>query len=378
MFEPIVAAGTEYWALAAGERIEFRHLRTIPSAQFRDALAKGRPVYSFQTLRGYVEEDRRHLREAQPDVVVGDFRLSLSVSARLAGIPYIALSNAYWSPYAKLRMPLPEHPVVSLVGLPLSSALFGIARPAIFAYHSLPMNRLRLRYGLAPLGLDLRRVYTDADYTLYADLPGLVPVRRLPATHGFLGPINWSPRIATPSWWKSVPAGRPLVYVTLGSSGQSALLPIVVQALGSLAVTVILATAGRGSLSEYPGNVLVSEYLPGEEAARLASLVICNGGSPTTYQALSEGKPVIGIASNMDQYLNMSVVQRVGAGRLIRSGLLSSALLRQTVETALCDSAMKEAAQRVKGMIDAYPAGERFASWLRRAVDEHDDRSGRR
>jgi UDP:flavonoid glycosyltransferase YjiC (YdhE family) len=240
------------------------------------------------------------------------------------------------------------------------------------------MNRLRLRYGLAPLGLDLRRVYTDADYTLYADLPDLVPIRRLPPTHGFLGPINWSPRIATPSWWKSLPAGQPLIYVTLGSSGQSALLPVVVQALAPLAVTVILATAGRGDLSEYPGNVLVSDYLPGDEAARLANLVICNGGSPTTYQALSEGKPVIGIASNMDQYLNMSVVQRVGAGRLIRSGLLSSALLRQTVETALCDSAMKEAAQRVKGMIDAYPAGERFASWLRRAVDEHDDRSGRR
>lgn len=34
------------------------------------------------------------LAEIAPDLVVADLRLSLSVSARLAGIPYIAIANA--------------------------------------------------------------------------------------------------------------------------------------------------------------------------------------------------------------------------------------------------------------------------------------------
>ena len=48
------------------------------------------------------------LAEIAPDLVVGDLRVSLSVSARLAGIPYVAIANAYWSPYARRRFPLPD------------------------------------------------------------------------------------------------------------------------------------------------------------------------------------------------------------------------------------------------------------------------------
>ena len=58
------------------------------------------------------------IREVEPDVVVGDFRLSLSVSARVAGVPYLAITNAYWSPYARQRFPLPELPVVRMARRP--------------------------------------------------------------------------------------------------------------------------------------------------------------------------------------------------------------------------------------------------------------------
>ena len=47
-------------------------------------------------------DDLELIRRIEPDVVVGDFRLSLAVSAPMAGVPYIALANAYWSPFAVL------------------------------------------------------------------------------------------------------------------------------------------------------------------------------------------------------------------------------------------------------------------------------------
>src|SRR5262249_35172548 len=137
-----------------------RPVRSIPGPQFLAALARGRPLYDAATLRSYVREDLEVLREVRPDLVVGDFRLSLGVSARLAGAPSAATRNAYWSPYARVRSPLPELPFVRWVGLPAARLLFRLARPAAFAVHARPLNRVRREYGLPSLGRDLRRVYT--------------------------------------------------------------------------------------------------------------------------------------------------------------------------------------------------------------------------
>ena len=70
------------------------------------------------------------IREVEPDAIVGDFRLSLSVSARLAGVPYLAITNAYWSPYARQRFPMPEFPIVAGSGSRWRGPLFAAARPA--------------------------------------------------------------------------------------------------------------------------------------------------------------------------------------------------------------------------------------------------------
>jgi hypothetical protein len=97
-----------------------------------------------------------------------------------------------------------------------------------------------------------------------------------------------------------------------------AALPRVLQALAPLPVSVIAATAGHADGGPWPDNARVASYLPGTLAARRASLVICNGGSPSTQQALAAGVPVLGIAGNLDQYLNMQGVLAVGAGRCLR------------------------------------------------------------
>ena len=69
-------------------------ISTVPSAQFAEALAKGQPLYDLATLRAYVDEELTLLRELNPDVVVGDFRITLAVSAKILGIPFITITNA--------------------------------------------------------------------------------------------------------------------------------------------------------------------------------------------------------------------------------------------------------------------------------------------
>jgi UDP:flavonoid glycosyltransferase YjiC (YdhE family) len=70
--------------------MQYWPLHSISSAQFLGALAAGKPVYDVATLQTYVEEDRRLLERLRPDVVIGDFRLSLAVSARCWRCPISA------------------------------------------------------------------------------------------------------------------------------------------------------------------------------------------------------------------------------------------------------------------------------------------------
>src|SRR5438552_3735831 len=83
-YDVVLASAPRYQSLLADLPVAVRPIRSIPVQQFLDALAKGSPLYDAETLRWYVRDDLELIRETAPDVIVGDFRLSLSVSARIA------------------------------------------------------------------------------------------------------------------------------------------------------------------------------------------------------------------------------------------------------------------------------------------------------
>jgi len=365
-FDVHLAHHPRYRELLGALELTEHEIHSIPPRQFTEALAAGRPLYDYATLKEYVEEELRLLATVQPDIVVGDFRLSLAVSTRIVGIPYIALSNAYWSPYCRQRYVVPELPMTRVLGSTLGQMVFSLARPFAFALHCLPMNRLRRSYGLTGLGFDLREVYTHADYTLYADIPDLYRMQNLPRHHRFIGPVVWSPSFPHPSWWHHLPKGRPIVYVTLGSSGQASLLPTLVDALARLDVTALVSSAGAPLPQNMPANVYPATYLPGAEAVTLSSLVICNGGSPGTHQALVQGVPVIGVAGNLDQYLNMAAIEKTGAGLCLRAGTCHAGQLAEVVMRMLVDPAYRTAAQKLAARLLHYnPVAQ-----LRKTIDE--------
>lgn len=353
VYEIAFASDPRFNGLFDFTNLGYRPIESIPTAQFLNALAKGSPVYSAATLKKYVLDDLVLLDNFKPDIVVGDFRLSLAISARLRGIPYITISNAYWGPYTLQHFPVPDIPITALWGPKIAQKLFDVARPLAFRLHTRPFNRVCREFGLPRLSNNLREIYTHADLTLYADLPELFATSNLPQHHQFLGPIIWSPQIKLPEWWEDIPKDKPVIYVTLGSSGNPNLLPAILNRLGQMPVTVLLARAGHANSLNIPANTYAQDYLPGSLASAKSHLVICNGGSPTTQQALAEGVPVIGIASNLDQYLNMQALQQQGAGTLLRSGNFDADMLAEKVNGMLADNnhhlAAREISKKIKG-----------------------------
>jgi UDP:flavonoid glycosyltransferase YjiC (YdhE family) len=337
---------------------------SISSADFLNALAKGSPLYSKRTLVRYVEDDLKLIDEIKPDLIIGDFRLSLSVSARLRKIPYATIANVYWCVHSNNEYTVPQLPMTRFLGIRLSNILFNMVRPLAFASHCIPMNSVRRKYGLKSLGYDLRRIYTDADEVLLADIPDYFPIAADARQHRYIGPVPWSPVSSLPSWWNDIDASKPIVYVTLGSSGRIELLPLVLEALAQLQVTVIATTAGRAKLPSVPDNAMISDYIPGDEAAAMADLVICNGGSLTSYQAIQGGTSVLGIVSNLDQHLNMSYLSRAGIGVVLRSEHASVAHIHRVVESILGDSRYKDAAGNAQNVAQGYHPRKQFLSFV--------------
>ena len=367
-----VATGPDFRHLVKDSGLQVRDLWCIGTRAYLAAVAAGRPVFPYEVLERYVEDDLRVIGEARPDVIVGDFRLSLAVSARLARVPYLAISNAYWSPFAPARFEIPAHASTRLLGVAFPNRVFGLLRPIIFAQHSLPMHRLRRKHGLPSLGFDLRRVFTEADVTLFADVPELIPTldSGIAGRYEYIGPITWAPKGKVPQALLDERDPRPLVYVSLGSSGDPALLRDVVTAVVALGCRAAVATTGLAWNEVVGDGVVVDRMLPGGEIAAMAKLVICNGGSPSVHQALQQGAPVLGIPANLDQLLNMQFVVDAGAGLSVRADRVSPITIRSTAQRILGNPLFMQNAKRIEGWFHDYAATERFAAVLGKVTEQ--------
>lgn len=358
--EVVLARPSHYAWMTAAEAFPVSELEAQAPAEFARRLDAGRPLYTLDTLRQYVEDDLALLHEHRPDAVIGDFRLSLSVSARLARVPYATLCDAYWSPEAPLDPILPVFPWTRLVPLRLAQALFRRVAPLAFRLHARPMEQLRRLHGMSGFGHDLRLCYTDADLRLFANPRALFPQVREHAGAAFIGPLAWSPDGAELPQLKS--PDRPLVYVTMGSSGSPEVLRALLPALEKFDCDIVLTTAGK-SLPKglNPGRARIFDYLPGERVCAQASLVVCNGGSPTTNQALAHGVPVLGIARNMDQFLNMRAIERFGAGLMIRADRTNGLAIEKTLGQLF---ATREYANRACSLMESSQASDSLCALI--------------
>jgi UDP:flavonoid glycosyltransferase YjiC (YdhE family) len=368
-FEVVFATGESYRHLVQIEGAPFEPLAAIGTRAFLDRVASGGRLYTPSDVDAYLEEDRRLLQQVQPDAVVGDFRLSLSVSARRARVPYFALCNAYWSRRARVVADVPVHPATRVLGLPLARAAFGAVRPLLFAYHGAPFAA-RAR-GSAAKGAstsrDIRDAITDADVRLYADPPEIVPIDAPTRRDVYLGPILWSPDVPMPALAED---DRPLVYVTLGSSGDPRLLPTVVGALAKLPCRIVVATVGA-ALPSRPPNVEIVELAPGFELAKRARLVVSNGGSSTGYQALAAGAPVLGIPSNMDQLFAMMHLVRAGVAESVRADQASAGAIARTAQAMLAGAHYRERAQAMAGAYARFEPAKALARSLHDVLSGH-------
>lgn len=330
------------------ENIRFHPIRSISGEAFLDAANQGEFGLSDSDLQNYLTQDLDLLRRLKPELVISDFRPTVSIAAELEGIPHATVANAHWSPYRQLGFD--SNP--------------GMDGPPVKRSASAALNAIRQIHGLR-LVKGYCELITQADFTLYPEPQDLIATKNLPRHHLFIGPLLWSPKGPKPPWWGSWDKALPIIYVTLGSTGLADQLPMLIEALQRSQVTILVATAGRSKLPrKLSGNVFTADYLPGDQAARLADVVVCNGGSASAYQALNEGTPVVSLWSNLDQYLTSNVISKTGAGLGCYAGDVTHQRISQLVTTVLGDQRFVTNAYKIRKLFGAAHGAETFRKFV--------------
>jgi len=352
-------------------------LASMPGEQFVANIDHGKPPFPADVIRGYVHRDRELIRTIHPDLVIGDMRLSLPISARLEGALYAVMINAYWSPYARHRSLMPALPISRIIPPWLLGPIYRRVEPLVYAIHVGVMNRVRKEFGVPALPPDLRTMYTEGNHVLYPDVPEFIPTSNLPENHHYVGICEWTPPTAKPPWWDDMLADpKPKVFVSLGSSGPLRALPALLKGLSTLPVSVVVATSGRHSEESMPAapgstsGMYVANLLPFTATAAVASVVVSHGGSGGLYPAMAAGTPVLGIPSNADQQLSTAFLEDSGAGIGVRVEEASETRLLGALKRLLFEPQYRLAAQEWASVYRRYDSGVLFRRFLGRALEE--------
>src|SRR3990172_3717790 len=357
-YEIHFACDKQYQSFIDDNSFQFWPINSIPSDDFLDAQTKGGYVPSVRNIESNIEEDLALISKVSPSIIINDLRFSMTISAETTKTPYATLANAHWSPYRNLGYdPFPYSNSDPNNKLSRNNGPKGPSATENF-------NKIREKYTLTKLG-DYCDLATRGDYTLYTEPQGFIPTKDRPDTHIFIGPILWEPKTAYPSWWRNWNEELPIIYITLGSTGASEFLENIIESIQELPLSIIAATAGRSSITNIHPNVFIADYLPGIEISKIASLVICNGGSATAYQALSQGAPLLGFWSNIDQYLTIKNIERIGAGVGIQAKEIEFTRVKVLVSEILNNNSFQVKSKEIQKLFSHFNAKESFNDFLK-------------
>ncbi len=163
------------------------------------------------------------------------------------------------------------------------------------------------------------------------------------------------------SWWPGLDG--PIVYASLGTvvsatDGGRAVFGAIVSALAGLPVRALVTVGAENDPADWPAapNVLVERWVDPAAIVPHASVVVCHGGSGTTFDALACGVPLVVIPFMADQPANARLVSGAGAGVVVdESGRFEVDRVRSAIVGVLGDPSFARAARRIAADIGALP-----------------------
>lgn len=255
--------------------------------------------------------DRLPVADAAEASVLGNREL-FGRLATAAMLPDVRRLVARWTPDLILRDPC-EH----------ASAIVAAERGIAVATVAIDMAEGEWRsIDVTAPGLDAHRDGLTAEERAepyVTRFPASLDPSPFPDTRRYREPRPEAAR-PLPDWWDGSDA--PLAYLTFGTvvghlSDAMEMYRTAVRAVAGLSARVLL-TVGRSvepaQLGDVPPNVHVEPWVDQDDVLAVADLVVCHGGSGTTWGSLRAGVPLVVVPMFGGQFTNAEAVVRAGAG----------------------------------------------------------------
>ena len=339
-------------------------IETIDGKSFIDSVTRGKPAYNAETIEKYVKSELDAIESFKPDLIIGDFRLSLAISSKIANVPYCNLSSIYWKKEEGKKYIVPElAPFTSFIPIRVAQAIFDRLSPKVFKEFCDPINIVAQKYNIPINFENIENLYLQGDYILYDDPLSYNHSKCPHRTEKHIGPINWSLRQPFPEWWPNISSDQPLILICIGSSGKPEIFTSVIKSLLGRKENCVVITAGNQLNIETTSNIFVTDFLPLKEALQNCTLFIGNGGI-SSYLALAAGVPALGIPHNMDQYLCSAHLEQTGAVRTLRSDRVNARAVTKNIDEMLADQSYRQEALRQKNAMAQINMKESLDDWL--------------
>jgi zeaxanthin glucosyltransferase len=237
------------------------------------------------------------------------------------------------------------------------------------------LNDLRRKSGLESIG-DIQRVFPELAHITqlpeYLDFPRSM----LPSNFYYSGPfVEDAARPYVDFPWSQLD-GRPLVYVSLGTSQDSRtpILRIIAQVCLELDLQLVISLGGRREpehIAGLPGQPLIVKYAPQLELLKKAHVVITHAGLNSVLETLMEGKPMIAIPMTHDQPVVAACLARLKIAEVITVKMLSANRLRLALTRLLNDINYRDNALQAQARIRSAPGLERAVEVIESSLDEY-------
>jgi len=330
----------------------------------------GSPQLAFELLEGEISA----IQECHPDMILHGFWPFASLARRMMNPPIpgvcflpLPLEPTLYCSFLMQDVPDQIRPLTYLpVGmrraimkiLPVSLKL----KAPILRQQNILDAAQRCGWGTEPLNnlFDMMK----ADLTIVNDLEEFYKEMPIPSHFKITGPL-YSPGDQNDKVDETITKlfidqhkGKHNVFCTMGSSGSKDCLLEVIKAVAALPSeqfnAVVLVPKAVCPIDEIMPYVkgktnlyLTDQFVPAKRINALADLVVCHGGQGTIQTALASGTPMVGVAMQPEQQINLDNAVRSGAGIRIPITRWNSQSIQSAIHQLVADHSFRANAERL-------------------------------